>query len=83
MLPRGGPKFFFGVLTRANCAPPKQKPSYAPGGGSQELYEGEVGGGREVTSMCNLILLQNLQIRKAMSCQAISELFFMYSQHYN
>ena len=27
----GGPKLFFGALTRTNCAPPKQKPSYAPG----------------------------------------------------
>ena len=26
----GGPQNFFGALTRANCAPPKQKPSYAP-----------------------------------------------------
>jgi len=28
---KGGDQKFFCALTRAHCAPPKQKPSYAPG----------------------------------------------------
>ena len=37
MLPRGGPKHFFGTLTRANCAPPLNKSPRTPllGGGNK------------------------------------------------